>query len=68
MDIVDSLRFIVGTLTTTMAMGAGTGVAWAVFAGRPNEVVTRRGYAGMAFGFVAGVFIVVPVLVVGLIG
>jgi hypothetical protein len=36
--------------------------------GRPNETVARSGYAGTAIGLIAGVFVVVPVLVVWLIG
>ncbi len=65
MDIVSTLRFIAGTLTTAMAVGAGIGVVWAVFSGYPNEMVARSGYVGTAFGFVAGVFIVVPVMSLG---
>jgi hypothetical protein len=68
MTIVGALRFVVGTLTTVMALGAGIGIAWAVFLGRPNEGIARSGYAGTALGFAAGVFVVVPVLVVRLIG
>jgi hypothetical protein len=67
MDIVDTLRFISGTLMTTMALGAGIWVVWAVSLGLSNDKIARRGYAGTAFGFALGVFIVVPVLVAGLI-
>jgi hypothetical protein len=68
MEIVDTLKFIVGTLTTTMALGAGIGVVWAVFSGVPDGKVARRGYVGTAIGFAAGIFYVVTTVVGGLAG
>jgi hypothetical protein len=68
MDVVDTLRFIAGTLTTAMALGAGIGVVLAIFLGLPNEMVARCGYTGTAFGFVAGVLFASSILASGLIG
>ena len=68
MDIVDTLRFIAGTLATAMALGAGIGVVMAVFLRLPDEMVARCGYTGTAFGFVAGVLTVGSILGSALIG